>query len=70
MASPKSTASVEHTIIRIEELRQRVAGARSDNRRSLGVYNAFEFDIIQKALELLRGTLSSGLALEQSQKDR
>lgn len=65
-ARKKPQASLDHTIDRIEQLRKRVAGARKDNRKNLAVYNAFEFDLVQRALELLHGTLTSGRALEQS----
>lgn len=48
---------------RIDTLRKTGAAARSEGRKSIPVRDAFDYEIVQRALELLRETLNSGSIL-------
>lgn len=57
-------ASVQETINKIDILRRRVHNARTRDFDRIHINNRFEFDILQKALELLRQTINVGSRTE------
>lgn len=52
--------AVKRTIKKIKTIRDRIDEARMESARTVKVKDSFEYDIILKALELLRQTISVG----------
>lgn len=52
---------------RIDAMRKRVGEARTEGRKCAPLLNAFEFEIMQRSLELMRETLNSGQLLLEDQ---
>ena len=58
---------IRRVVKRIDALRRDGAVARGEGRKSFPVQSAFDFEIIQRALEFFRETLNSSVRLTEAE---